>query len=299
VKRAAFVGIGIIGSGLAVNAAMHGYEVRMFYRRDLELQRKRVADIFQIFIDNDVCGREEADELMGSIVFCTDLETVVRDAGIIQESIAERLDAKQALYAQIQDICGSAPIIASSTSELFPSALSQGSKYPERIVVGHPYNPSYLLPVMEICGGQTASEETIQQLGTFYQSWGKVPVVCRKEVPGFIVNSLSWAAMRVCRQQIREGVCSVEDMDKAIMYGPGLRMAVLGQILTMSLGVDGGFRKFDEKYGKPFNPENLVLAEGVDEELAHRPESAGNTEERVKRYRDHMLIEILRLQDLM
>jgi len=298
-KKAAFVGTGLIGTGLAVNAVMHGYDVHMFYRRNLEALQDRVRASLQIFAENSVCSAEQAEAWFQSITFTMDLAEAVQGAVIIQESIAERLEMKQELYAQIQDICGDGPIIASSTSELFPSALSAGAKYPERIVVGHPYNPSHLLPVIEICGGETASAETVASAKAIYAEWGKVPVICLKETKGFIVNSVSWAATRVCREQVVNGVCTAEDMDKAIMYGPGLRMAVLGQILTMSLGVEGGFREMAAKYGLPFNPDNEILAQGVDEMLENRSPEQGNTPETAQAYRDKMILEILKLQNML
>ena len=121
--------------------------------------------------------------------------------------------------------------------------------YPGSIVVGHPYNPSYLLPLIEICGGEGADPTIMAKAKEIYEAMGKVPVICKKEINGFVVNRLSWAALASAKECIQEDICSVEDIDKAIMYGPGMRMAVTGQMLTMSLGVDGGFRKMAEKYG--------------------------------------------------
>ena len=184
---------------------------------------------------------------------------------------------------------------------MFPSALSEGALYPENIIVGHPYNPSYLLPLIEICGPQ-ASEETISKAIEAYKAMGKEPVVCKKEVTGFIVNSLSWGVLDDGIQKVLDGVCDVEDVDKAIMYGPGMRMAITGQLLTMSMGVQGGFRVMAEKYGataarRPHQlPHYPEIEDGVEAEIANRPEELGRTVEEITKFRDKAFVEILKLQ---
>lgn len=295
-QKIAFVGTGIIGSGLAVNAVMHGYDVYLYYRRNPDKLFASVKDILQIFVDNGVCSPQQAQAWFDAIHFTMDLEEAVCGALLVQESIAEKLEMKQELYRSIQQICGRETIIASSTSALFPSALSAGALYPDRILVGHPYNPSYLLPLMEVCGGETASSEAVETVCRIYRDWEKEPVLCRKEIRGFVVNRLSWAAADAAKDCIREGVCSVDDIDRAIMYGPGLRMAVTGQLLTLSLGVDGGFRKMAEKYGMPPSELDELLAQGVEAEIASRRSGTGNNEADICRFRDHMFIEILRQQ---
>ena len=192
------------------------------------------------------------------------------------------------------------PVIASATSAMFPSILSEGALYPERIICGHPYNPSYILPLIEVCGPE-ASEETIETAMQAYRAMGKVPILCRKEAKGFIVNKVSWNAMATAKGIVEEGICTVEDMDKAIMYGPGMRMAVTGQLLTMSLGVDGGFREYEKKYsGKETASEPyLALADGIDEALANRKPEEGKTPAEVARYRDKIFAAILRAQGLL
>ena len=219
--KIAFVGTGIIGSGLAVNAAMRGMDVAMFYRRNPEQLKDRVKGIFDVYVSNGAFTVREAEECFDRIAFSMDLAEVVSGAALVQESIAERVDDKRAMYRKIQEICGEDVIIASSTSGIFPSVLSEGALYPGKIIVGHPYNPSYLLPLVEVCGPQ-APQEVIDKAVEIYKAMGKEPVVCRKETEGFIVNKLSWAAMAAAKEAVMNGVCSVEDMVKAIMVGPGM-----------------------------------------------------------------------------
>lgn len=299
--KVAFVGTGMIGSGLAVNAAMNGQEVFLYYRRNLEQLKQRIRGTFDVFVEAGVISKEDAESKFNGMTFSMDMEEVVKGAAMVQESIAENLDTKKEMYRTIQEICGDEILICSSTSAMFPSALSEGALYPEKIIVGHPYNPSYLIPLIEICGPH-ADKETIDTAVEIYTAMGKVPVVCRKENKGFIVNSLSWAVMDGAMEKVKNGICSVEDVDKAIMYGPGMRMAVTGQLLTMSLGVQGGFRAMNAKYGGEENAEKEafmgLLADGVDEEIANRPEEKGNTVEDVEKFRDRALVEILKIQKM-
>ena len=298
-NKITFIGSGIIGSGLAVNAVMHGEEVTVWYRRNFEKLEKTIRDIFRIFTDNGVCSEKEADTYYQKIRFTMELEEAVREADLVQESIAENVETKREMYRKIQEVTGATPIIASSTSLLFPSALSEGALHPERILVAHPYNPAYLMPVIELCGGETASEDAVDKAKTIYEVWGKVPVICKKEVKGFICNEINQSATRIARDEVVSGVCSAEDMDKAIMYGPGLRMAILGQLMTTSLGVEGGFRNMCAKYNLPPNPDYDLLGEQMDEAFGNRSEEEGKTPEEVVKYRDRMIIEILKLKKLM
>lgn len=300
-KKITFAGAGMIGAGLAVDAVMHGDQVTVMDQRSFRELEPGFRRIFGVFVENGVCSGDEAEDYLKCIRFTTDIKEAVKNADLVQESIVEQIEAKKALYAEIQRICGpeeSQPVIASSTSLLFPSALSEGAVYPEKIVVGHPYNPSYLMPLMEICGGENASEGTVREVKDIYESWGKVPVICKKEVKGFISNEVNQAVTRICRDQVVNGICTAEDMDKAVMYGPGLRMAVLGQLLTTSLGVQGGFRNMCAKYGLPPNPDYDLLGEQMDDVYKRRTDEEGRTPEDAAAYRDKMLISILRLKHL-
>lgn len=292
------LGPGIIGSGLAVNAAMRGNEVTLYGRRPFAQIRGKLDDILAIFVDTGILTQAQADECFRSIRYTNDLEEACIGADLVQECLAERLQLKQDIYRRIQSACtGAQPIIASATSSMFPSLLAQGALHPEKIICGHPYNPSYILPLIEVCA-TLSDQETIDRAMDIYRAMGKVPILCRKEAKGFIVNRVSWNAMATARSIVEEGICTVEDMDKAIMYGPGMRMAVTGQLLTMSLGVDGGFREYEKKYSgaETASEAYLRLADGIDEALAHRTSEEGNTPQEVIRYRDRLFAVLLKAQ---
>ena len=297
--KAVFVGTGMIGAGLAANAMLNGYETVLYDVVPQEKMRENISHILDILVEAGAATKAQADQALADCQFSNNLEEAVKGADFVQECIPERLVLKKSTYAAIQKVTGPNAVICSSTSKLFPTKLQEDALYPQSILVGHPYNPSYLLPLIELCGGEQTSPEAIQRAKEIYTGMGKVAVVCKKEIYGFIVNRLSWAALEAAKECVRDGVCSVEDMDKAIMFGPGMRMAVTGQLLTISLGVDGGFRAIAEKYGEEPTPWNEVYAQGVDEEIANRDPSMGNTVDGVCKFRDHAFAELLKLHKLL
>ncbi len=299
--KIAFVGTGMIGSGLAVNAALKGQNVVLYDVVDTDIVKNTVNKVLDILVEAGAIDRSRADEAFASMSFTQDLAEAVSNADFVQECVPEKIELKHNTYRSIQEICGQDVIIASSTSGMFPSKLSEGALYPEKIIVGHPYNPSYLLPLIEICGPH-ASQETLDKACEVYKAMGKEPVICKKEVTGFIVNSLSWGVMDDGIQKVLDGICEVEDVDKAIMYGPGLRMAITGQLLTMSMGVKGGFRAMAEKYGATAarRPEQIPrypeIEDGVEAEIADRTEAQGQNLDDIIKFRDKAFVEILKLQ---
>lgn len=297
--KATFVGTGMIGAGLAANAALNNFDITLYDVVPIEKMQANLEHIMDILVEAEAISRDKADTALAGVHYTTNLEDAVHDVDFVQECIPERLQLKQDTYRTIQNVTGSSTVIASSTSAIFPSKLQEGALYPGSIVVGHPYNPSYLLPLIEICGGEGADPAIIAKAKEIYEAMGKVPVICKKEINGFVVNRLSWAALASAKECIQKDICSVEDIDKAIMFGPGMRMAVTGQMLTMSLGVDGGFRKMAEKYGDEPSEFDEIYAQGVDEEIANRPDWQGNTVDEVCKYRDKMFVQLLKLQKLL
>ncbi|MGI6072274.1 MAG: 3-hydroxyacyl-CoA dehydrogenase family protein [Lachnospiraceae bacterium] len=298
-EKVAFIGSGMIGSGLAVNAMMHGYKTYLQTRKQVEKMKNRVIHIFEIMVENEICTQAEADKYAKNAVYTTSIEEAVADAIFIQESGPENLEIKKQLIQKIAGFCPKDSIIASSTSKLLPSDLQEGCRNPERVIVGHPYHPSYLLPLIEICGGNQTTEEYIQKAKSHYESMGKIAIICRKEASGYIVNRASWAVNEEARKTVLEGFCSVEEMDKAIMYGPGLRMAVTGQLMTIALGVEGGARAQAAKYGREPSPEDEIIAQGIEEAMANRPVVIGNDEASIGDFRDKVIVEVLRMQGLL
>ena len=297
--KVAFIGSGIIGSGLAVNAMLHGYPTTLQTRSQVEKMKNRVAHILALFVENKVITQAEADAAAALATYTTSVEEAVTGAFFVQESGPENVETKVALYAEMEKYLADDAIIGSSTTAFMPTDLQKEARVPERILVGHPYHPSYLLPLVEICGGEKTSAEAIEKAKQFYESIGKVVIISKKEASGYVVNRVNWAAYAEAKKTVEEGFCSVEDIDKAIMYGPGMRMAVTGQLLTISLGIEGGIRGSAAKYGGVTSEADEALAQGVDDEIANRPKEIGNTVDTVADFRDKVLIEILRLQNML
>ena len=169
----------------------------------------------------------------------------VEGADFVQESAPERYDVKKALLPKLDAVLPPEVVIASSSSGLLISRLSQGCVHAERCVIGHPFNPPHLVPLVEVVGGTTASRDAIDAALTFYRSVGKHPIEIRKEVPGHLANRLQAALWREAVHLVATGVASVADVDAAISEGPGLRWALMGPHATFHLaGGDGGMKHF-------------------------------------------------------
>ncbi len=173
--------------------------------------------------------------------FTTDPADAVRDAEFVQENAPERAPIKQALYAAIEPALPAGTILASSSSGLTMSSLQGGLATPHRFVIGHPFNPPHLIPLVEVVGGAMTSEETAQWCMEFYRHIGKEPILLRKEAVGHLANRLQAALWREAISAVASGLASVEDVDRAVAFGPGLRWAIMGPTLTFHLGGgDGG-----------------------------------------------------------
>jgi len=173
--------------------------------------------------------------------FTTDAKEAVREAEFVQENAPERAEIKRALYAEIEPVLPAGTILASSSSGLMMSGLQDGLRTPERFVIGHPFNPPHLIPLVEVVGGEKTSATTTQWCMDFYRHIGKEPILLRKEAVGHLANRLQAALWREAISAVASGLASVEDVDRAVAYGPGLRWAIMGPTLTFHLGGgDGG-----------------------------------------------------------
>ena len=298
-EKITFIGTGMIGSGLAVNAMMGGHPVTLYDVIPTEKVQATVEKILKILVESEAITDEEAAQAASRAHYTNDLEEAVTDAVFIQECLPERLEMKKDMYRAIQEMVADHAVISSSTTGIFPSSLQEGARYPEKIMVGHPYNPSYLMPLVEMCGGKQTVKSTIEFARKIYTDMKKVPVLCKKEHKGFIVNNMNWMIADAAKSLVDEDICSVEDVDKAIMFGPGMRLAVTGQLLTLSLGVEGGFRNLAEKYGLPHTDLDDKIADGLEAAMQNRNAETGRNPEEICKYRDKMFASILKLQGIL
>src|SRR5712692_2508900 len=188
-----------------------------------------------------------------NLKFTAALAQAVADADLVQENGPERIDFKKKLYGQLDEVLPPDVIIASSSSGLTMSEIQTACpSHPERCLIGHPFNPPHLIPLVEIVGGAKTSEETIQRAADFYTAMGKKPVRLHKEVPGHVANRLQAALAREVYHLVAEGVVSVADVDTALSWGPGLRWGIMGNVLLNHLGGgQGGIEHFFEQFTKP------------------------------------------------
>jgi carnitine 3-dehydrogenase len=179
------------------------------------------------------------------LTFTTDMKQALSKADLVQENGPERPDFKIKLFADMDESTPADSLIASSSSGITPSVMQSACKRPERILVGHPFNPPHIIPLVEVVGGAKTSAEALQQAMRFYASIGKKPILLKKELPGHVANRLQAALYREMLYLIEQGVLSVEEADDAVCFGPGLRWGVMGQSLQWHLGGGaGGIKHF-------------------------------------------------------
>ena len=198
-------------------------------------------------------GLTHADGPEAELLMCSDAAVAVDGAQFVQESIPERVTLKHELYAEIEDVLADEAIIASSASGLTLSELQAGWRDPGRLVLGHPFNPPHLIPLVEVMGNQRTDPDVVDRARAFYESVGKVTIEVRREVPGHVANRLQAALWREAIHLVNEGVASVADVDKAVSSGPGLRWAAMGPTQLFHLGADDGLTGFCDHYADSFN----------------------------------------------
>ncbi|GAC1345503.1 MAG: 3-hydroxyacyl-CoA dehydrogenase NAD-binding domain-containing protein [Acetobacteraceae bacterium] len=233
--------------------------------------------------------------------FDADPAAAVEGAGFVQESAPERIEVKAALFERIGAVLPQDALIASSSSTLLPSHMQARCPHPERVVLGHPFNPPHLIPLVEVCGGAQTSAEAIERAIRFYTAIGKRAIRLNKEMPGHVSNRLQAAIWREAAYLVEQGVVSVADVDAAISEGPGIRWALMGPILTFHLaGGAGGLRALlDNAFGPvPLWPElgTPAMTPEFEQKLIDGvlDEAGGKPIEELARERDRKLVALLK-----
>lgn len=248
VRRVTCIGAGPIGAGWAAYFLAQGYQVTSYIHDPGEETSLRQVIEGAWSSLTEMGLREGAS--MDNLTVCSDLASAVADADFIQESAPEMLPLKQALYKQLGDWVANDVVIASSTSGMRMTDIQTDCKTAERTVVGHPFNPPYLLPLVEVVGGERTAAEAVDWAAEFYRIAGKAPLVLKKEIPGFIATRLQEAVWREALHMISNDEASVADIDYAIVNGPGPRWAIMGPCLIYHLGGgEGGMKYCLEQFG--------------------------------------------------
>lgn len=248
VCRIASIGAGPIGGGWSAYFLARGYAVKSYLHAPAELAAfRQIVDTAWLSLRQ--LGLADGAS-MDRLSVCFDLEEAVADAQFVQESAPERLGIKQSLYAELGRLVPPDVVICSSTSGLSMSAIQQQCSSPQRTVVGHPFNPPYLLPLVEIVGGEHSATAAVQWANDFYQVCGKTPVVLKKEIAGFIATRLQEALWREALHMVANDEATPEQIDTALINGPAPRMALLGQCMAFHVACgEGGMATNLEQFG--------------------------------------------------
>jgi 3-hydroxyacyl-CoA dehydrogenase len=243
IRRIAIVGTGVIGASWAAEYLARGFDVVATDpapNAEANL-RKYVDEAWKELTSIGLSKGASRDRL----TFTTDMKKALSQADLVQENGPERPDFKMKLYAEMDEVTPVDSLLASSSSGITPSVIQSKCKHPERVVIGHPFNPPHIVPLVEVVGGSKTAPEAIQQAIAFYGSIGKKPIHVKRELPGHVANRFQAALYREMLYIIEQGILSVEDTDAAVSYGPGLRWGVMGQSLQWHLGGGaGGIKHF-------------------------------------------------------
>ena len=243
IRKIAIVGTGVIGASWAAHYLARGFDVvATDPAPNAEENLRKYVD--QAWEQATVLGLT-AGASRNRLNFIPKMQEALANADFVQENAPERPEFKIKLFADIDAATPVDSIIASSSSGITPSVMQSNCKHPERVLVGHPFNPPHIVPLVEVVGGTKTSPEAIQSAMEFYAAIGKKPILLNKELPGHVANRLQAALYREVMYLIQQGVLSVTDADDAVSYGPGLRWGVMGPSLQFHLaGGAGGIKHF-------------------------------------------------------
>ena len=245
IRRIAIVGTGVIGASWAAQYLARGFDVvATDPAPNAEANLRKYVD--EAWAELTAIGLSPG-ATRERLSFTANMKEALSKADFVQENGPERPDFKMKLFANMDDATPPDSLIASSSSGITMSVMQSECKRPERCIVGHPFNPPHIIPLVEVVGGIKTSPEAIQQAMAFYASIGKKPIHLRKEVPGHVANRLQLALYKEVLYLIQQGVVSVADADAAVSWGPGLRWGIVGPNLQYHLGGGaGGIKHFME-----------------------------------------------------
>ena len=267
IRRVTCIGAGPIGGGWAAYYLSRGYEVTSYLHDASEI------DALDRLMDTAWSSLEDIGLVRGAsrnnFTWTTDLADSVAQAEFIQESIPEVLELKQNLYEALGELVDPRVVIASSTSGLSMTDIQAKCATPERTVVAHPFNPPYLLPLVEMIGGEKTDPSAVEWARRFYVSAGKSPLVMEKEVPGFIATRLQEAIWREALHMVANGEATVEQIDRAVINGPGPRWALMGPCEIFHIGGgEGGMAYCLDQFGPALKlPWTRLVAPELTQEL--------------------------------
>jgi 3-hydroxypropionate dehydrogenase (NADP+) len=306
INKVACIGAGLIGQGWATVFCANGYNVML---QDLSEQvtedaLKQIESNLKFLETHQLLKCRSFESVIGGIEATTSISEAVISADYVQESVPDNYSVKKELFKEIDALAPQHALLASSSSGLIMSEIQKVTARPERCLLVHPVLPVHLIPLVEIVGGQQTSSETCQTTVKFMEKIGKMPVLLKKEVPGYIINRLQAALLREAIDLSDKGVATPEDIDKAFCMGIGLRDPIIGPFLRAHLA-GGGVENFVKKYSQSYRyrwesmetwtsmPQSAVnkMVAGVNSMEIVRQKNI----EEINNWRDNMLVRLLNI----
>ncbi|WP_054709058.1 3-hydroxyacyl-CoA dehydrogenase NAD-binding domain-containing protein [Bacillus sp. JCM 19041] len=301
-KTMAVIGTGVIGNGWIARFLANGHKVLAFDPAP-EAEAKTNAFLDETWETLEQYGMS-AGAAKNNLRFAPTLEEAVAEADLIQENVPEREGLKKTIIAQVDAASKPDAIIASSTSGYMPTVLQQNCvNHPERVIVAHPFNPVYLIPLVEIAGGKKTEAQYMEKARDIYDHMSMKPLMMSGEIDGHIGDRLMEALWRESLHIVNDGIATTEEVDKAIVYGPGLRWALMGPFLTLHLaGGSEGMKHMLEQFGPALKlPWTRLVAPELTDELSQKvidgtaAQSGTTSIQEMENRRDRFLIKLMQL----
>ena len=303
IKKIAIIGTGVIGAGwtirlLAKNKVVNVYDPNISQLNFLKNEIRRVSKSVLRFYKTNKLN-------INNLYFNNSIKDAVKDADLIQENAPENLNIKKKIVKEISKWAKPNAIIASSSSGLLPTKIQQSCKLPERFIIAHPFNPVYLLPLVELVKGKKTKIKFIKKSKIFYQSIDMYPLILKKEVEGYLSDRLQESMWRESLHILNEDLASSDDLDKAIIHGPGLRWALMGNFLTFHLaGGKLGMKHTLEQFGPTLKiPWTKLKAPNLTKKLSNKiiretkKQSKGTSIKELTTMRDNFIVDLLKLKN--
>ena len=301
IKNITVIGTGVIGTGwilrfLAFNKNVTVYDPSIKQKDYLKKELKRTKSSIEKLYDNKINIK--------NLIFSSNIEDAVSNSDLIQENVPERLGLKKKVINQLSQFAPKNCIIASSSSGLLPSELQSNCINPKRFIIAHPFNPVYILPLVEIVKGNKTSKIIMNEADKFYKSLDMKTLIINKELPGFLSDRLQEALWREGLHIINEGYATTKDLDEAITYGPGMRWALMGTFLTFHLaGGELGMKHMLDQFGPALKlPWTKLKSPNLNKKLKDKiitgtkKQSKDLSINKLSNMRDNFLIDLLDLK---
>ena len=301
INNIAVIGIGVIGTGWIIRFLYNKKKIKVYdpnveQKKNLLKEIKRVEPALKKIYKKKI-------NLSKQLEFSKSLKDAVENVDLIQENAPENETLKKNLIKEISEYSKTNSIIASSSSGLLPSKIQSKCKNPKRLIIAHPFNPVYLLPLVELVGGKKTDKKFINKANIFYSNIGMKTLILKKELPGYLSDRLQESMWRESLHIINEGYATTQDLDDAIIYGPGLRWSLMGTFLTFHLaGGKMGMAHMLEQFGPALKlPWTKLKAPKLNQKLRKRiidgtkVQAKNRSIENLSNLRDNFLIDLQKL----